>query len=80
VSILERRLSKLEDADNRGRPRFLWLEPGMSDADIEAEIERRRTAGTLDDLDELIFVRWKAVDNRTHEDCLDELAAHESQQ
>ena len=28
----------------------------MSDADIEAEVERRRTAGILDDLDELIFI------------------------
>ena len=60
TSGIERRLSRLEGAIRRRRLHTLWVEPGMSDANIEAEIERRRSAGILDDTDELILFTWQA--------------------
>ena len=57
MNNFEVRLRKLES--HTRPPQVLWVDLGMSDADIEAEVERRRTTGILDDLDQLILVGWK---------------------
>jgi hypothetical protein len=67
ASDLERRLTKLE-GDTRGRPQVLWVEEGMTPADIDAEVSRRLAAGTMDVMDELHLIGWKTGDDRTHEE------------
>jgi hypothetical protein len=79
ASGIERRLSKLEITIRRRRLHTLWVEPGMSDADVEAEIERRRRAGILDEMDELILFSWQSG-NPTHEEALAMLEAHDSEE
>ncbi len=64
---LDARLQKLEAGGGIGRPHIIWAD-GMSDADMEVEIERRRAAGTLCSIDKILFVRWKTSARRTHED------------
>jgi hypothetical protein len=37
---------------------ILWAD-GLSDAGIEAEVDRRRRAGTLNAMDKLLLISWK---------------------
>ena len=58
---LDTRLEKLEAGHGIGRTHCIWVHE-MSQAEIDAEIARRKTAGTLDEFDKVLLFSWKEPD------------------
>jgi hypothetical protein len=61
---LDNRLERLEAGHGIGRTHCIWVH-GMSQAEIEAEIARRKVAGTLDEFDKVLLLSWINPDART---------------
>jgi hypothetical protein len=77
MSNVETRLRKLE-GDTRGRTQVLLVTPDMTQADIDAAVNRRLAAGTMDVIDKLHLIRYVFVDPPTHEEAVAELEAEDA--